>query len=216
MFFKLFLMKLDHFFTERLNHWIGQLKYGKEIDFSMSNLKRGGVRANGTDYVGYQASVLTDSKMIKALSISREDRMLDIGCGKGKMVFYFDKLGFGRSDGIEYSKALADCAERNMKILKRNCSIIHGDAISFEGYKDYNYFYLYNPFGKETMRRVMQKIEDSYEANPRKITIIYYNPLCHEQVVQSGFFHLRRSDRNMYRKLAGRICNIYTNKGRRV
>lgn len=42
MFFKLFLMKLDHFFTERLNHWIGQLKYGKEIDFSMSNLKRGG------------------------------------------------------------------------------------------------------------------------------------------------------------------------------
>lgn len=42
MFFKLFLMKLDHFFTERLNHWIGQLKYGKEIDFSIPNLKRGG------------------------------------------------------------------------------------------------------------------------------------------------------------------------------
>lgn len=44
MFFKLFLMKLDHFFTERLNHWIGQLKYGKEIDFSIPNLKRGGYR----------------------------------------------------------------------------------------------------------------------------------------------------------------------------
>lgn len=214
MFLKRFLINLDHFFTERLNHWLEQLTYGKEIDFSISNLNRGGV--NGKDYVGYQASVLIDSKMIKALSVSSEDRILDIGCGKGKMVFYFDKLGFGRSDGLEYSKALADCAERNMKILKRNCSIIHGDAISFEGYKDYNYFYLANPFGKETMRRVMQKIEDSYEANPRKITIIYYNPLCHEQVVQSGFFHLRRSDRNMYRKLAGRICNIYTNKGRRV
>lgn len=214
MFLKRFLINLDHFFTERLNHWLEQLTYGKEIDFSISNLNRGGV--NGKDYVGYQASVLIDSKMIKALSVSSEDRILDIGCGKGKMVFYFDKLGFGRSDGLEYSKALADCAERNMKILKRNCSIIHGDAISFEGYKDYNYFYLANPFGKETMRRVMQKIEDSYEANPRKITIIYYNPLCHEQVVQSGFFHLRRSDRNMYRKLTGRICNIYTNKGRRV
>ena len=214
MFFKMFLINLDHFFTERLNHWIVQLKYGKEIDFSISDLKR--KRADGTDYVGYQASVCIDAKMLKALSVTAEDRILDIGCGKGKMVFYFDRSGFGRSDGIEYSKELADCAKRNLKRLNRNCRIMHGDAVRFEGYKDYNYFYLYNPFGAATMRLVMQKIEESHAINPRKITIIYYHPLCHEQVVQSGFFHLRWSDQNRYRKLTGRICNIYSNRGRMV
>lgn len=42
MFLKRFLINLDHFFTERLNHWLEQLTYGKEIDFSISNLNRGG------------------------------------------------------------------------------------------------------------------------------------------------------------------------------
>ena len=156
--------------------------------------------------------MLTDRKILRFLSISRGDSILDIGCGKGKMVFFFHKLGFGKSDGIDFSKKLVDCARYNMKILKTECSIINADAIDFCGYANYNYFYLGNPFGKQTMHLVMDKIEESFRKKPRKITIIYYNPLCHEEIVESGFFHMVYSDENFYRRVTGRIINIYSNE----
>lgn len=160
----------------------------------------------------YQASVLVDFKMIKSLPISECDSILDVGCGKAKMVFYFDKLGFGKSDGIEFSGELVACAKKNMQILGRKSNIINADAMNFNNYCDYNYFYFGNPFGAETMKAVISKIEHSYKQKPRKIIIIYYNPLCHTQIIESGFFHLKCTDENIYRRITGRIYNIYSNE----
>ncbi len=204
------LLELDHLFTERAEHMIEQLRYGKGLDFSVP----GESYKDKKDYVRYQATVFVDRKIIRYLSISKNDSILDIGCGKGKMVYYFSKKGFGRSDGIEFSKELVSCARNNMKILKKKCSIINADAVKFCNYSSYNYFYLFNPFGKETMSLVIHKIEESYKDNPRKIIIIYHNPLCHIQIIESGFFHLKYSDNNnIYRKITGRVCNIYENEG---
>lgn len=150
---------------------------------------------------------------MRTLPISEKDSVLDIGCGKGKMVFYFDRLGFGRSDGLEFSKELAACARNNMQILRRKSKIINADAKEFDDYCSYNYFYLFNPFDAETMRAVMLKIEKSYEQKPRKITIIYCNPCCHQQIIESGFFSLKYSDENFYRRITGRVYHIYENEG---
>lgn len=128
------------------------------------------------------------------------------------MVYWFSKQGFGQSDGIEYSKDLVVCAKSNMNILKKECSIINVDATEYQGYSDYNYFYFANPFGKETMRLVIRKIEESYRENPRKMVIIYYNPLCHKEIIESGFFRLEYSnENNIYRKITGRVVNVYSN-----
>ena len=200
------------FFTERVNHWIEQLRYGKQVDFSIPGEGYGDKKG----YIRYQATVFANYKLIKSLPISFEDSILDIGCGKGKMVFYFSRLGFGKSDGIELSTELVCCAEKNMKILNRNSVIINIDATEFDGYGEYNYFYFFNPFGKEIMRLVMDRIKESCVYNPRKVTIIYCNPLCHQQIVESGFY-LKYSDQNIlnkiliYRRVTGRITNIYSN-----
>lgn len=84
------------------------------------------------------------------------------------MVFFFHKLGFGKSDGIDFSRKLTGCAKNNMRILKIKCAIINADAIDFYGYDNYNFFCLGNPFGKQTMHMVMNKIEESYQKKPRK------------------------------------------------
>ena len=55
-----------------------------------------------------------------------------------------------------------------MRILKIKCAIINADAIDFYGYDNYNFFCLGNPFGKQTMHMVMNKIEESYQKKPRK------------------------------------------------
>ena len=208
---KYFLIKLDHLITEKLNHCVEQIKYGKGIDFSIASMD--GYRGGGyKDGISYQATVFIDYRMVKSLNIEKSDSILDIGCGKGKMVYWFSKMGFGKSDGLEYSKELVRCAEKNMKILKRDCKIIHADAALFDGYSNYNYYYFANPFGKETMRSVIDKIEESYNKKPRKIIIIYHNPLCHNTIIESGFFHLVCSNKNLYRKITGRVENVYSNE----
>lgn len=206
---KSLLIRTDRLFTEKINHKIEQLRYGKEIDFSI----QGKGYSDKKGYIHYQASVFIDKKMMKSLPISEKDSILDIGCGKGKMVFYFEQLGFGRSDGLEFSKELVSCARKNMQILKKKCKIIHADATAFDEYYNYNYFYLFNPFDENIMHAVMLKIEESYLQKPRKITIIYSNPRCHDQIIESGFFHLKHSDENIYRKITGRVYNIYENEG---
>lgn len=207
--FKLLLINLDHVFTEKVNHWIEQVRYGRKIDFSIPGETYRNQAVEG--YVRYQATVFINHKMMKTLSISKEDSILDIGCGKGKMVFYFSRMGFGRSDGIEYSKELTACAKKNLKLLRIKSDVINIDATKFSGYENYNYFYFYNPFDRETMQCVLEKIQDSYIHKPRKMVIIYCNPLYHTELVKIGF-HLKYSDANRYRKLTGRITNIYTNE----
>ncbi len=207
--FKNLLIGIDHVFTEKINHRLEQLRYGKGIDFSI----QGAGYSDQKGYIHYQASVFVDKKMMKSLLISEKDSILDVGCGKGKMVLYFERLGFGRSDGLEFSEELVACAKNNMQILKSEGKIINADATEFDDYYNYNYFYFFNPFGEEIMRVVMSKIEKSYVQKPRKITIIYCNPCCHEQIIESGFFSLKYSDENIFRKITGRVYHIYENEG---
>jgi hypothetical protein len=58
-------------------------------------------------------------------------------------------------------------------------------------------FYLFNPFGPETLRAALRKLDDGVRAKPRVVRIVYVNPL-HEDVlnecawlVRSDTWHLR-------------------------
>lgn len=62
--------------------------------------------------------------------------------------------------------------------------IIQADATLFNDYSKYNYFYLYNPFDGGVLKIVLDKIISTLEDNPRKIVIIYKNPL-HKRVIEA-------------------------------
>lgn len=55
---KRFLIGIDHVFTETINHWVEQLRYGKGVDFSI----QGGGYNDQKGYIHYQASVFVDKK----------------------------------------------------------------------------------------------------------------------------------------------------------
>lgn len=42
---------------------------------------------------------------------------------------------------------------------------------------DRTIYYMFNPFGPHTMNQVVTNIEKSLRMNPRKVTIIYVNPV---------------------------------------
>ena len=115
--------------------------------------------------------------LLKKLNITHNDRILDIGCGKGLSLYYSSMFCFEKIDGIEYSKKLTQIAKHNAKLLKdRRIHIFNCDARKFTHYEQYNYFFINNPFSAEIMEQVVVDILQSYQIIKRKITVIYQFP----------------------------------------
>lgn len=109
-------------------------------------------------------------------NFSEKDSILDVGCGKGRMLVFFKKYPFAKVDGLEYSNELIEIAKSNMSKLNLDCRIYQGDAKEWDKYGNYIVFYLFNPFNGSTMEGLINKLIESYRINNRKITVIYFNP----------------------------------------
>ena len=146
------------------------LKICKGLDYT------GRIESRDSSLRGYEGCYPI-KKLLKSLNISKDDRILDIGCGKGLSLYYSSKFAFKRIDGIEYSKKLAHIAERNAMILNdRRIHIYNCDARNFKHYEQYNYFFINNPFSAEIMEQVVLDIRQSYQISKRKVFVIYQFP----------------------------------------
>ena len=136
--------------------------------------------SSGNSYLG---------KVLKDLNVTNNDSIVDFGCGKGGAILYMDKFPFEKIIGIEYSQSVFLQAKSNIeKMKKKNIQIIHCDAGCYDDLDDINYMYMYNPFGLNVMKRVLDNIYKSYRERPRKIIIIYKNPVFHNEIVSRGIF----------------------------
>ena len=103
------------------------------------------------------------------------------------MLEIFTTLGFSKVTGLEYSPELSEIARENMKKLGLPCEVFTGDAALFDGYDAYNWFYLYNPFSGDIMRRFIGRLKESCRRAPRRITVLYTNPRFESLFAESGF-----------------------------
>lgn len=88
--------------------------------------------------------------------------------------------------GIELIESLCLVAKNNaVRLRKRKAEIgfICDDATKVD-LSDGTIFYLFNPFGAETMKEVLVNIYYTLVKNPREIRIVYYNAV-HEEILQS-------------------------------
>jgi SAM-dependent methyltransferase len=82
-----------------------------------------------------------------ALAQRREGplRFLDVGCGGGTKVLLAAEF-FPCADGLEYDAGYADAARQMLDRAGRPSSqVIHGDAMAYGGYGDYDVLYFYQP-----------------------------------------------------------------------
>lgn len=80
---------------------------------------------------------------------------------------------------MELSKDLCNIAEHNLKKVMPDgtkWNIFNCDAAIWEGYDEYNIFYIYNSFPKKVMEEVRDKITESIKRKRRKVTIWYLCP----------------------------------------
>ena len=51
--------------------------------------------------------------------VTDKDAIIDIGCGKGRMLYFFSQFPFKYVDGLEYSRELVAAAEGNIAIMRK-------------------------------------------------------------------------------------------------
>lgn len=131
--------------------------------------------------VRYQATRLRPFvTLMKHLSFPAGSVLVDVGCGKGKVVLIASRLGFARVVGVEFSPALCAIARRNVEIVRRRwprmapVEIVESDILDYAIHPEENVFYLYNPFDHVVMERFIARLEASIRCTPRKIWLIYH------------------------------------------
>lgn len=159
---------------------------GCDFAAPMDNSEIGIAPSEGVRYQATTPRVYRDLKL-HCKNAGKEDAILDVGCGKGRMLLFFSKkCCFGRVDGLEYSERLAAIARQNMDKLQLDAQIYIENAAEFTQL-DYNYFYLFNPFPEKIMLSFVRHLCDNIEKNPRRVTILYMNPVCKDCFIENGF-----------------------------
>jgi SAM-dependent methyltransferase len=126
-----------------------------------------------------------------ALNIQPTDAIVDFGSGKGGALIALADFPFSKITGVEISKELTEIAQKNLQKLKiSNVEIVCCDATDFTNIDEYNYIYFYNPFPCRIMNVVIRSLIDSLGRRPRKVTIIYLNPVCHNVILKENIFIL--------------------------
>ena len=149
--------------------------------------------------VHYTPSVTKGVKIImRKLNIKESDSIIDIGCGKGKAISLFRKFPFTKNDGVEISDELVKIARKNNSKLKiENSEIFCENAIEFEKYAEYNYFYIFNSLPPALFEKVFLKIKSS---NPQiKKYIITLNPIYRKIILENNEFILLHNYKSIYK-----------------
>ena len=148
-------------------------------------------------------------QVLSALNITHEDAIVDFGCGKGGALITLAEYDFAKITGVEISTELARIARKNLARLKiDNVEVVCCDAAEFTDLDDCNYIYFFNPFPRAVMQTVLYNLARSLASKPRKMTLIYLNPECHDAIIEHGIFRKQGEFSH-----ANHVFYLYANEG---
>jgi SAM-dependent methyltransferase len=178
-----------HILTQEIR---GEKKYGIRTTGAdeLGRLEKKGIdTSHATIYMpaGYDLLEL----VFERYSPASFTHFLDIGCGKGRAMCVAAHYGAKKVTGIDFAKDFCVAAKANMLAVSKQFTglqytIINNDAFYYDIPEDVDCIFLFNPFDEIIMEGVAERILESHEAVPRKITIIYLNPLHKEVFTDAG------------------------------
>lgn len=102
---------------------------------------------------------------------------VDVGCGKGRPLLIASKYPFQRLIGIEYSARLCRQARANLAaacIPSESFEIFCSDAADFEFTAHDTFAYLHNPFDREILGQVLNRLHDLTQTH--RLIVAYEGP----------------------------------------
>ena len=131
---------------------------------------------------------------LRHVNVGPADTVVDLGCGLGRSVFAASWLGARLSVGVEIDADLvakAQRSQRSSRLKDRDIEFVCAPAQTYS-LADVTLIYMFNPFGSGIMREVVQQLEVALAQRPRKLRIVYENPIQGEVLDASR--HLKRTD----------------------
>jgi len=163
--------------------------------------------------VDYQPTqVLPLRWLFRTLELPGGKTLVDLGCGKGRVLLVASEAGFKEVRGVEFSPELCEIAAGNCaKFFEKKkpgmrFRIVESDVVDYAVQADEDVFFMFNPFDAHVLNIVMRRIVTSLAERRRQIWIIYRNPV-HEDVF-AEFPEFARLDRFVNR---GSDFSVYTN-----
>jgi hypothetical protein len=119
-------------------------------------------------------------RIMDHLQLGPDDVVVDIGSGMGRAVCVAASYPIRESIGVELEADLHRRALENAVRARRLRAPIrlHCRSAADFDFAHVTVILFFNPFGPETMRTVLRRIEGSLRAHPRTIRIGYLNATC--------------------------------------
>ena len=126
-------------------------------------------------------------RMLDLVRPGPDDVVFDLGSGAGRVVCVAALRNVKKCVGVEFSEEYCRIARENALRLRGRrapIEIVCEDATRVD-LSAGTVFYLFNPFGKETLAAVLANIRASLRDRPRRVRMIYVNPV-HEELLQTS------------------------------
>ena len=109
--------------------------------------------------------------------ITREDVVVDYGCGKGRVGFYLNYVLGCRAIGVEYDERLCLAARENLRSFsgrRDGIEFVCANAENWDVPACASAFYFFNPFSVKVLAGVLGRILESYYETPREMKLYFY------------------------------------------
>ena len=195
----------------------GEKKYGVDTTGAdeLKDLDEMGIDvSHATIYMPVSYELLEDVFTQLNLSTIPQDaahkplnHFLDIGCGRGRAMCVAAHKGFSRITGIDLSKKLCESARQNCTLTQQKMpsvefEVINNDAFYYDIPADVDCIFMFNPFDEIIMSGVANNIQESLRQYPRKMKIVYVNPLHKTLFTKTGFKEIYYSKKMKYLEVA--------------
>ena len=126
--------------------------------------------------------------------ITRDNKLVDYGCGKGRVSIFLASRVRCRAIGIDYNEDLIRTAQENLiRSRAKGITFLHAAAEQYE-LTDEDSFFFFNPFSEVVLRRVIDQILWSWYENPRKMQLFFYYPTDEDVALLTGTQELMFTD----------------------
>lgn len=110
--------------------------------------------------------------------ISKNDQVVDMGSGKGRVAIYLSNQVGCKVTGIEYDERMFMYAMDNLKntVMDNDVRFLNEGAENYHVSDDDTVFFFFNPFSTIILETVLSNIEKSYYEKNREIKLVFYYP----------------------------------------
>jgi SAM-dependent methyltransferase len=132
-------------------------------------------------------------RILPLADVGPDDVFIDFGSGMGRVVYQAAaRYPFRRVIGIELAHRLHAIAEGNVERTRerlrcRDVELLCTDATTYEVPDDVTVVYMGNPFSGPIFEAVIEQIVASVLRNPRRVRLLYFNPVEEGMVLAAGF-----------------------------